>query len=97
LWWWRGRLVVDWTGALYALLSGSLASALGYAVWYWVRSRMTAISAGAVQLSVPLISAGFGALAFGERFTWRSSIAALVTLAGVAWVTLTAAGARSRP
>jgi drug/metabolite transporter (DMT)-like permease len=97
LWCSPGRLVVDGTGALYALLSGSLASALGYAVWYWVRSRMTAISAGAVQLSVPLISAGFGALAFGERFTWRSSIAALVTLAGVAWVTLTAAGARSRP
>ena len=47
--WRHAHLVVDGRGALYALLSGTLASALGYAVWYRVRSRLTAISAGAVQ------------------------------------------------
>lgn len=90
LWWRRHHLVLDWTGALYALLSGSLASALGYAIWYAVRSRLTAISAGAVQLSVPLISAVLGVLLLGERMAARSIVAALVTLAGVAWVTWTA-------
>jgi drug/metabolite transporter (DMT)-like permease len=86
----RAHLVLDWTGALYALLSGSLASALGYAVWYWVRSRLTAISAGAVQLSVPLLSAVLGVVLLGERLASRSIAAALVTLAGIAWVTWTA-------
>lgn len=47
------QLNTDVMGVVYALLSGCVASGLGYAVWYWVRVRMTAIGAGAVQLSVP--------------------------------------------
>lgn len=81
---------IDQKGAIYALLSGSLASGIGYAIWYWVRVRMAVISAGAVQLSVPVLSAVFGALILGEKMTARGSISALVVLGGVAWVTLTA-------
>lgn len=84
------RLQVDGPGMLYAVLSGALASGVGYALWYWVRVRMTAISAGAVQLSVPVISAILGIVFLGERITVSSAIAALVVLAGVAIVTLTA-------
>jgi drug/metabolite transporter (DMT)-like permease len=84
------HLRLDWTGAGYALLSGSVASAIGYAVWYWVRARMTRISAGAVQLSVPLISAGFGVLLLGEAVTVRSAVSAAAVLGGIAWMTLTA-------
>jgi drug/metabolite transporter (DMT)-like permease len=51
---------------------------------------MAVISAGAVQLSVPVLSAVFGALILGEKMTARGSISALVVLGGVAWVTLTA-------
>jgi drug/metabolite transporter (DMT)-like permease len=79
----------DPAGALYALLSGCLASGVGYAVWYWVRARMTAIGAGAVQLSVPVISALFGVLLLGEHVGLRSFASALATLAGVGWVMLT--------
>ncbi|WP_296949754.1 DMT family transporter [uncultured Massilia sp.] len=85
-----GHAHLDGTGAVYALLSGCLASAIGYAIWYWVRVRIPAISAGAVQLSVPVISAGFGVALLGERVTARSALCALATLGGVAWVTLTA-------
>lgn len=84
------HLNVDGPGALYALLSGSLTSAIGYVVWYWVRLRMTAISAGAVQLSVPVLSAQLGIVLLSESLTWGSAVAALVTLGGVAWATLTA-------
>jgi drug/metabolite transporter (DMT)-like permease len=86
----RGHLSVDRMGATYALLSGSLASAIGYAIWYWVRVRMTAISAGAVQLSVPVVSAALGVLVLSEEVTLKSAVSALATLGGVAWVTLTA-------
>lgn len=84
-----GQLAIDAAGVLYALLSGCIASALGYALWYRLRVRMTAIGAGAVQLSVPLLSAAFGVLLLGERVSLSSALAALATLAGVAWVTLT--------
>lgn len=84
------HLHVDPVGATYALFSGSIASAIGYAIWYWARVRMTAITAGAVQLSVPVLSAVLGVLILSEGITWLSGISALVTLSGVAWVSLTA-------
>jgi len=90
----REALVFDPRGALYALISGSITSALGYAVWYWVRSRLSAIGAGAVQLSVPVISAVLGLLVLGERISAWGAAAGLATLAGVAWVMLSA---RNRP
>ena len=51
---------------------------------------MTAISAGAVQLLVPVLSAALGALILGEEISLKSSISALAVLLGVAWVALTA-------
>ena len=84
-----GRPRVDGAGAVYALLSGSLTSAIGYAIWYWVRVRMTAIGAGAVQLSVPVISAVLGVLLLGEHLGVRSAVAGLATLGGVGWVMAT--------
>ncbi|MBC2768350.1 DMT family transporter [Pusillimonas minor] len=83
------HLNTDAFGVTYALLSGCVASGLGYAVWYWVRVRMTAIGAGAVQLSVPVISALMGLALLDESMSVQSAVAALVTLGGVAWVTLT--------
>ncbi|TDF82358.1 DMT family transporter [Pseudomonas sp. H9] len=92
----REHLSVDTLGGVYALLSGSLASAIGYAIWYWVRVRMTAISAGAVQLSVPVLSAALGVLILSEEISWIGAISALITLGGVAWVTLTAKAGQQR-
>lgn len=83
-------LVFDPLGSAYAAVSGSITSALGYAVWYWVRSRLSAIGAGAVQLSVPVIGAVMGLLFLGERMSAWSVGAGLATLAGVAWVMLSA-------
>ena len=86
----RGQLHIDWTGTMYAVLSGSVTSSMGYAIWYRVRTRLTAISAGAVQLSVPVISAALGIVLLGEALTFRGAIAALAVLGGIAWVTLSA-------
>lgn len=77
------HLCVDTTRVSYALLSGGLTSAIGYAIRYWALVRMTAITAGAIQLSVPILSMVFGALILSK------SISALVTLIGIAWFSLT--------
>ncbi|RKT98720.1 EamA family transporter [Burkholderia sp. Nafp2/4-1b] len=87
LWFQRDQLRVDATGLTYAALSGCLTSALAYVVWYWVRVRMTAISAGTVQLSVPVLSALLGIVVLGEALSARSALAAIVVLVGVAVTT----------
>lgn len=86
----REHLQFDPAGVLYATVSGSLTSGIGYAIWYWVRVRMTAISAGAAQLSVPVLSAMLGMLILDEQITLRGAIAAIAVLAGVGIVTLSA-------
>ncbi|MDF0534322.1 DMT family transporter [Shewanella sp. A32] len=86
----HSQIQLDQLGAGYAIISGGLASGLGYAVWYWVKVRIATISAGSVQLSVPIISAILGVLILDEPIRLISSLAAILVLAGVAIVTLTA-------
>lgn len=81
------NLKLDSTGIVYALISGSLASGVGYALWYWVRVRMTTITASTVQLSVPVLSALLGALLLNETITLKATLSALILLTGIAWVT----------
>ncbi len=82
---WRWREVeIDGLGLAYAVISGAITSALGYVLWYWVRVRMAAITAGTVQLSVPVISALMGMLVLGEQLTVRGAVAGAVVLAGIA-------------
>lgn len=90
LWFQRHQLDINPVGACYALLSGSVTSALGYVVWYWVRTQMAAITAGSVQLSVPVLSAILGVLLLDETLSLRDILAAGVVLLGVAltsWTT----------
>lgn len=80
------HLHLDARGVAYALTSGSLTSGLGYIVWYRVRLQMPAISAGAVQLSVPVLSAAFGFLLLQEAVTLKEALSALLVLAGIALI-----------
>ncbi|WP_428239573.1 DMT family transporter [Gynuella sp.] len=83
LWQQWDRLEINVIGAGYALLSGCVTSALGYVIWYWVRTRMAAITAGTVQLTVPILSAILGLLLLDETLTLRSILASGVVLLGV--------------
>lgn len=87
LWWQRDALQFDPVGLMYATLAGSVTSALGYVVWYWVRVRMAAITAGTVQLSVPVLSAALGLLILNEALSVRSAAAAIIVLLGIALTT----------
>jgi drug/metabolite transporter (DMT)-like permease len=70
-------------GMLLALLSGALASGLGYAAWYTVLPRMRSMTAANLQLCVPVIAALFGALMFKEAITARLLVASIFVLGGV--------------
>lgn len=81
-----GQLSIDGPGALYAVLSGTLASGCGYILWYSVLPRLSAAQGASVQLSVPIFAALGGALLMGELLTMRLGIAAIATLGGIALV-----------
>ena len=82
----HGQLRLDGAGLAYALLSGALASGLGYAVWYSALPGLTAIQGASVQLSVPVLAALCGALLLGEPLAPRLPPATLAVLGGIALI-----------
>ncbi|HCF2344858.1 DMT family transporter [Pseudomonas paraeruginosa] len=92
----HGQLRLDGPGLLYALLSGALASGLGYAVWYSALPGLTALQGASVQLSVPVLAALCGALLLGEPFGPRLPPATLAVLGGIALILLPRLGRAAR-
>jgi len=76
-------------GIAYAILSGTIASGLGYAIWYAALPGLKATQAGIAQLSVPAIAAAGGIVFLAEPLTWRFALATALILGGVALATLT--------
>lgn len=75
---------VDPAGILLAVISGSLASGLGYVAWYAALPGLTAARAAVVQLLVPVLAAAGGVALLGERFSFRLAVSAVMVLGGVA-------------
>lgn len=73
-------------GLGYAVLSGALASGIGYAIWYQVVPVMKATHAATVQLSVPVIAALGGVVLIGEPLNARMVWASIAILGGIALV-----------
>ena len=69
-----------------AVASGSLASAIGYAIWYTALPALKATHAATVQLSVPVIAALGGIFFLGESLTLRLCVASVAVLGGIALV-----------
>ena len=72
------------TGILLAVLSGAIASGLGYVIWYAALSGLTATRAAIVQLSVPVIAAWAGVVFLAEDVSLRLILAAALILGGIA-------------
>jgi drug/metabolite transporter (DMT)-like permease len=72
------------SGVAFAALSGSLATGLGYVVWYRALRGLTRTQAAVVQLAVPVIAAAGGALLLSEMLTGRVLVAAAMILGGIA-------------
>ena len=77
---------LDNAGFWYAVLSGALASGIGYAIWYTVLPGLKATSAATVQLSVPVIAAAAGVVFLAEPLTMRLILASVAILSGIALV-----------
>jgi drug/metabolite transporter (DMT)-like permease len=74
---------VERTGALFALVSGVVASGLGYVVWYVALRSLTATRAAVVQLAVPILAAAGGVTFLGEILSPRLVIASTMVLGGI--------------
>lgn len=79
-------LHADAIGILLAMLSGALASAAAYALWYSLLPKLTAVTASTVQLSVPCLATLGGILLLKEPFTLRVLLAMTAIISGVAIV-----------
>lgn len=77
-------LHASWRGILLAIVSGALASGLGYVAWYAALRHLTGTQAATVQLLVPALAAGGGVFFLGETISLRLVLAALLILGGVA-------------
>lgn len=81
-------MALDRAGVGYAVLSGALASGLGYAIWYQALPALKATQAATVQLSVPVLAALGGIVFLGESLSWRMVLASIAILGGIALVIL---------
>ena len=79
---------LDRAGTAYAILSGAIASGLGYAIWHSALPSLKAAHAATVQLSVPVLAAAGGIVFLGELLTLRFLIASIAILGGIALVVL---------
>ena len=89
------RVQLDIQGVLYAIVSGGVASGLGYAVWYTILPYLKATNAATVQLSVPVIAAFGGLFILEEPLTIRFLLATIFILGGIALVILSKSEWRS--
>lgn len=95
-----GALSLPWLrwdaqGAVLAVASGTITSALGYAVWYSALRHLDATRAATVQLSVPVLAALLGLVFLLEPIGVRFMVASVAVLGGIA-IVVTRPARRSR-
>ena len=75
-------------GILLAVLSGGIASGIGYTIWYSALGGLSTTQAAVVQLSVPVIAALGGVIFVSETLTQRLTLSAMMILGGILLVVL---------
>jgi drug/metabolite transporter (DMT)-like permease len=78
------NLHITFAGAFFAALSGGLASAIGYVIWYAALRYHSATSAALVQLLVPVLAALGGVALLSEPLTVRLLVSSAMIIGGVA-------------
>ncbi|MCC4786612.1 DMT family transporter [Vibrio splendidus] len=73
-------------GLIYAVISGSVASGVGYSLWYYVVKKLNTVVASIAQLSVPVIATLGGFLLLSEPVTMQFIISSTVILLGISLV-----------
>jgi len=86
---------VSLAAVIYAIVSGALASGLGYAVWYTALPSLSRTRAAIVQLTVPAIAGAGGVLFIGEALSPRLIIATIAIIGGVALAVISSSRRRT--
>ena len=73
---------------LYAIISGSLTSGIGYVLWYMVVTQIETSTASIIQLIVPVLATLGGVILLNEVLTWHIVIASSIILSGIALLAL---------
>ncbi len=74
---------IEGRGVLLAVISGALASGIGYVLWYQALGGLSGMTAAIVQLIVPVIAAAGGTALLGEPVTLRLGLAGALVLGGI--------------
>lgn len=74
---------LDTLGVIYSIVSGSLTSAIAYAIWYSVLPELGPAKSATLQLLVPLITTVGGILLLDEYLSDQIIAAAFLILAGL--------------
>lgn len=77
------ELKFDLYTASLAIISGSLTSAVGYLIWYFVLPKMKITTASILQLLVPIIAIFLGVVFLDEALTFELIISTLLILLGI--------------
>lgn len=73
-------------GLIYAVISGAVASGIGYSLWYYVVKKLNTMVASIAQLSVPVIATLGGVLLLSEPVTMQFIVSSTVILLGISLV-----------
>jgi drug/metabolite transporter (DMT)-like permease len=77
------NIQISMNGVLLAILSGAIASGVGYVIWYSALRGLTTTRAAIVQLSVPVIAAWGGVVLLVETISTRLLLAGILILGGI--------------
>jgi len=81
-------IALSMQGVILAVLSGAIASGIGYTIWYIALNSLSSTEAAVLQLSVPVIAAIGGVILVNEMLTLRLVIAVIIILGGILLVVL---------
>lgn len=70
-------------GVVLAVVSGAVASGIGYAIWYTALRELSSTRAAVLQLAVPMLAAFGGVLLLGESLTVHLVAASVLIIGGV--------------
>lgn len=87
---------MSYSGILLAVLSGGVASGLGYTAWYYALDSLSPSMAAALQLLVPVVAAAGGAIFVSEQITLLFMLSGTLIIFGVALVSLKPGGHSER-
>lgn len=77
------QIKLSQSGIIFAVLSGAVASGIGYSVWYSVLKYHTATRAAILQLAVPALTAFGGVFILSEAVSLRLLLASALILCGI--------------